>query len=154
MARKFQNFKQGIYSPKHKEKLLNKQKIVIYRSKLELDVMRICDDNPYIEEWSSEAVIIPYYNTLKQKNSRYFVDLYVKFKDGKKYLFEIKPEKQMKCVTEGIKQTKNQKMSTKLYTAEMTQMNKDKWLAALAWAKQHGMTFYIITERTIQILKS
>lgn len=151
---KYRRFKQGVFSPRNKQKFLNPENLAVYRSKLELRFMQICDTNSNILEWSSERVIIPYFNSLKQTTSRYFIDFYIKTADGRKFLVEVKPERQMKTAINGTKKTlnKNVKRSTILYESAMAQMNKDKWYAAKKWAEDHGMSFIIVTEKTLENL--
>jgi hypothetical protein len=59
--------------------------------------MKMCDKNPLVLEWSSECVIIPYENPIKEKVCRYFIDAYIQLNTPtgpKKFLVEIKPERQ------------------------------------------------------------
>lgn len=156
MKSKFQRFKQGVFSPKNRGKFLNAEGLAVYRSKLEMQFMQICDSNPNIVEWSSEKVIIPYFNSVKQGNARYFIDFYIKTSDGRKFLIEVKPDRQMKSAINGVKNTlrKGVKRSTLLYESAMAQMNRDKWEAAKEWAKKKGMNFIVVTEKTLQYLQS
>ena len=156
MKSKYHKYKQGVFSPQNMKKFLNPEGMAVYRSKLEMQFMQICDSNPAIIEWSSERVIIPYFNSVKQSTSRYFVDFYIKTSDGRRMIIEVKPERQMKTALNGVKNTlrKNVKRSTLLYESAMAQMNKDKWDAAKKWANSKGMEFFVVTEKTIQYLQS
>ena len=88
-------YRQGIFTPKNKEKF--KGEYAIYRSGLELKFMRFCDENTNVLLWSSEQVIVPYISPLDGRAHKYYVDNFVIIKEGdqiKKYLIEIKPSKQ------------------------------------------------------------
>jgi hypothetical protein len=147
MKKKFKEYKQGIYKPINPDKCLNKSDI-IYRSHLEFRLMRMCDKNPIVLEWSSEKVIIPYNNPIKGSISRYYVDAYIKLNTPngpKKYLIEIKPERQTKPPVP----SKRKKTSTVLYENATYAVNSSKWESAKQFAKNKGMEFMIITEKDL-----
>ena len=76
---------------------------------------------------------------------RYFMDLYVKFNDGKSYLIEIKPKKQTKPPKEPIRKSKKYIKEVMSYVK-----NQSKWEAAESYANQRNMKFQIWTEDTIK----
>lgn len=137
-------FHQGIYRPS--DKCLNGE--CVFRSGLELKFMRWCDSNPNVIEWGSECITIPYYDPVKKKNRKYFVDNYVKIREGdviRKYLVEIKPHKQtIKPVSTRGKSKKNL-----LYESLQWETNSQKWESARKFAKKNGMEFIIITEKEL-----
>jgi len=120
-----------------------------YLSSWELYVFKWFDENPNVIEWGAETVIVPYFSKADNKNRRYMVDLYVKYKDrqGKivKELVEIKPYAQ----TQPPKVTKLKKQSTIINEAYTFQVNTDKWLAATKYAKERKMKFRLLTEKDI-----
>jgi hypothetical protein len=139
-------FRQGFFKPKNPEKCLNKE--CVYRSGLELSFFQFCDNNPNVIQWGSENVVVEYFDSLQKKNRKYYVDNYVKIKEGnivKKYLVEIKPFKQ----TQPPKEGKRRKKSSLLYEHVQWRNNCDKWAFAKAFAKKHGMEFLILTEKEI-----
>ena len=75
-------FYQGFYQPKNINKYIGKKDNIIYRSGLELKFYRFCDNNPNVIEWGSEEIIIPYFDSVQKKNRKYFIDAYVKIKEG------------------------------------------------------------------------
>jgi hypothetical protein len=97
LKRKNKNFVQGIFNAQNVQKYKGKFPI-IYRSSLELKVMRWFDSNPNIVTWGSESVIIPYISPLDERLHRYFVDFVAVLKEAngnfKKFIIEIKPYKQ------------------------------------------------------------
>jgi hypothetical protein len=146
--KKDSRFKQGFYAPKNPSKYIGKLDNIIYRSGLELKLFRWADNNVNVLEWNSEEFAIPYFDSLQRKNRKYFIDSYVKIKEGdkiKKYLIEVKPWKQ----TQEPKATKNKKKSNLLYEQVAWKNNCDKWAFAKEFAKKHGMDFIIITEKEL-----
>lgn len=153
MKKKFDEFKQGLFTPLNKKKCLNKGEIV-FRSSLELKMMRILDNNPLVLEWNSEGTIVPYIKPGPvPKPARYFVDFYFKIKIGeteKKFLVEVKPYRQSKRP----EKHGNKKASTILYENLQFLINTKKWEAAEKYAKDKGMQFLVITEKNIDQLTS
>lgn len=135
----------GRYKPKNIKKYVGNHSAIKYRSLWERQVMRWLDDNPKVLLWNSEEVIIPYRCKTDNKMHRYFMDLYVKFDDGKSYLIEIKPKKQ----TQPPKQP--QRKSKKYLKEVMSYIkNQSKWEQAEKYAELRGMSFQIWTEDTIK----
>ena len=78
---------------------------------------------------------------------RYFMDVKVKFKNGKTVLIEIKPEIQ----TQPPKQPKRK--SKKYLKEVMTYVkNTSKWEQAEIYCQQRGWEFKIFTEKTLKSL--
>ena len=82
--KKDSRFKQGFYAPKNPSKYIGKLDNIIYRSGLELKLFRWADNNVNVLEWNSEEFAIPYFDSLQRKNRKYFIDAYVKIKEGDK----------------------------------------------------------------------
>lgn len=122
---------------------------IMARSTWELKFMRWCDQNPSVEAWASEAVIVPYISPLDMKTHKYYIDNVVVFKksDGtkEKYLIEIKPKRQ----TEAPVPSKKKKASSVIYENATWQINQAKWAAARAYCKQIGWKFMILTEEEL-----
>lgn len=110
--------------------------------------MKFCDMAENILEWSSEEVVIKYFNSIDKKIHRYFVDFWVKIQekngDVKCKLIEIKPFKQ-------TKKPKQPKRQTKTYLREVKTwvINNNKWEAANAYCKSKNWEFLILTEKEI-----
>lgn len=116
---------------------------VVYRSKWELYCFQWCDNTADIVEWSSEEVIIPYYYDVDKKYHRYFMDLKIKFKNGKILLVEIKPEKETQV-------PKRPDKSKRYITESLTYIkNQCKWKAAETFAKDRGWAFEVWTEKNL-----
>lgn len=151
--RTFKEFKQGFYKPVNKSKCLNKT-LPEYRSSLEMKFMRVLDTNENVVKWSSEMVIIPYFKESEQRWARYFVDFFFEIKTdkgNKKYLIEIKPEKE--CSPPVIKNNSKKKPATILYEKVTWLNNKNKWDAAKKWCEQKGdIEFLIVNEGNIDAI--
>lgn len=103
--------------------------------------MGFFDRHASIIEWSSEENIIPYYSPIDKKSHRYFVDFYVKTKDGSQFLIEVKPKGQTKPPKQPKRQTK------KFVTESVTFMtNQLKWAAAEKFCAEKGYSFVLLTE--------
>lgn len=148
IGRRHPNYSQGEFKPKNINKYRGSFPIV-YRSGLELKVMRWFDNNSNVISWGSESVIIPYFSPIDEKTHRYFVDFIVNLKtkegDTKKLLIEVKPFKQtIKPVLSIYK-----KPTTLMYENKQYILNQVKWEAAKEWAKKKGYEFLVLTEKDI-----
>jgi hypothetical protein len=137
----------GKYKVKNPSKYEGDYTNVIYRSLWERQFFRWCESNDNVIKWSSESVVIPYICRTDNKPHRYFMDVKVKFKDGKTYLIEIKPEIQ----TQPPKQ--RSRKSQKYLKEVMTFVkNESKWHAAEKYCDDRGWYFKIFTEKTLKSL--
>jgi hypothetical protein len=82
------------------------------------------------------------------KMHRYFVDFVVLMKTdngNKKFLIEVKPDKQTRPPTTGRKNKKNL-----LYEQINWAVNSSKWNACKEWCNSHGFEFVILTEKDLK----
>lgn len=133
----------GFYKVKNPKKYKGDPNEVVYRSHWEKYVMLWCDSKSQVVQWCSEEVVIPYFFELDQKTHRYFIDFYIKFKDGKVLLVEVKPEAQTK-VPSGPKKTKKYLNESIAFVK-----NQAKWQAAEKVAADQGWKFVIWTEKEL-----
>lgn len=135
-------FSKGAYKVNNPEKYVG-NKGPIYRSSWEYTFMSFCDNNPSIQQWSSEPVKIPYRDPLTGKQTIYVPDFLIIYidKNMKKHaeLVEIKP----------AKQTLKERVGKNPYDQAQFVKNMAKWEAASAWCKQNGIKFRIINEDDI-----
>jgi len=135
-------FSQGLFKLKNPEKYMG-NKTPIYRSGWEFTVMTFCDNNPAIQQWSSEPLKIPYRDPLTGKNTVYVPDFLVSYLDKfqKKHveLWEIKP----------AKHTLKERVGKNPYDQAQYVKNQAKWASASAWCQQQGIKFRIINENDI-----
>lgn len=136
------------YKGKYKVKNVSKYKgdhtNVIYRSMWERHVFKWCDENTSVVNWSSEEIVIPYLYEVDKKYHRYFADLKITLENGKTYLIEIKPAKELSPPT-GDRRTKR-------YISEGLTFvkNQNKWKAANEYALDRGWEFVIWTEKELE----
>jgi 1,4-alpha-glucan branching enzyme len=135
-------FKQGYFHPRNIHKLIGHD-VPAYRSGIELEFMKWCDNNEKVIKWGSECVQVPYRDTAQRKNRLYFVDNYVEILEGdtiKKYLIELKDIKETRKPD-----PRSKKKKTALLTEQFKwQNNTDKWKFAIKYAKDRNMEFLLL----------
>lgn len=136
----------GIYRPKHPEMYKGDPKGIVYRSSWERSVFFWLDGNPKVEQWASEEFFIPYVNELDMSVHRYFPDVWIKMKDGKVILVEIKPKKETIPPSGGKGKPKKRLMEESLTYS----VNHAKWKAADKFCKDRGWMFSVWTEDTLR----
>ena len=114
-----------------------------YRSSWEFAVMSMCDNNPSIVQWASEAIHVNYRNPFTGKNTIYVPDFFVMFVDagGQTHgeVWEIKPSKETSLEEAG--------RSPRAQAAAI--LNMAKWEAARAYCAAQNLKFRIITEHDL-----
>lgn len=137
-------FYRGKFTPKHPQKYAGNVENIIYRSSWEQKVMRFLDNSENVITWSSEELVIPYYDPTSNKMRRYFPDFVVKVRrsDGTSatFILEVKPKSQT-SLRAPKRQTKKFLEEAKTYA-----INQAKWKAADEFCQDHGWQFKVITE--------
>lgn len=135
-------FSKDIYKIRNPEKYVG-TRLPIYRSSWEMTFMMFCDNNPSIQQWSSEPVRIPYRDPLTGKQTVYVPDFLISYVDRnmKKHveLVEIKPANQML----------KERVGKNPYNQAQFIKNQAKWASAQAWCKQQNIKFRVINEHDI-----
>jgi len=140
-------FYKGKYKVKNKKKYEGDHTNVVYRSSWERAAFKWLDNHKDVVGWSSEQMIVPYRCKTDNRVHRYFPDLFIRMKDGRTYLIEIKPDKQTRPPKKRSRKTK------KYLTEVMTYAkNQSKWEAAQAYANKRGLIFQVWTETTLRSL--
>lgn len=138
----------GYFKPRNPNKYKGDPTNIIYRSGLELRLMKFLDEQDNIVKWGSEELAIPYKSPIDGRYHRYFPDFYVKKKitDGtiREQLIEVKPSEQ-------CKPPRKQNKVTRRYLTEVKNwgINSAKWKAAEEYCKDRRWTFIIITEKDL-----
>lgn len=134
--------KAGRFIPKHPEKYLGNPEKIIFRSSWELRLFQWLDTTPAVMQWASEEFSIPYLSPFDNKVHQYYPDALVIYKDKfgnlKKEIIEIKPYK------ETVLTPKSTDRDKAAYI-----VNQAKWKAAAHFAAQQGLSFRVITEKTM-----
>ena len=136
----------GKFIPNNTQKYVGDHRNIIYRSLWELKFMKWCDRNVNILEWGSEEFFIPYVSPLDNKPHRYYPDFYMKLKDGKRYVIEVKPKRQCVPPIKGKKQKKTFIREVAEYAK-----NQAKWKAAKSFCEVRQLTFKVVTEKELGI---
>lgn len=141
------------WTPSHPEKYVGDVSTITSRSSWETKFMNYCDLNPDVLQWSSEEVVIPYFDPVQGKQRRYFVDFWIEVLDRRtgntnKVLIEIKPDKFTRAPEQPKKKTKR-------FIEESLQFatNTAKWQAAREVCERSGVHFRILTEYDLGIEK-
>ena len=140
----------GKYKPTRPYKYKGDPTNIIYRSLWEKKFMNYCDSSMNILEWGSEEIYMWYRSPIDNRPHRYFPDFYIKVREEtgkiKKYIIEVKPQRQTKPPAKPKRQTKG-------YLREAFEFakNKAKWNAAKDWCDDQGYEFKIFTEKELGI---
>jgi len=138
-------YSQGEFIPKNPQKIVGNA-TVQYRSSWELRVMMLLDQHPYVINWASESIAIPYKSPLDGRMHQYIPDFLVVYKDKngaqRAELIEVKPAKE--ALAENAR-SKRDKAALLVNTA--------KWAAAMTWCKKNGINFRLLTEDQIFVTK-
>jgi len=140
--------KKNQFIPKCAEKYKGRYPIT-WRSTWERSFMQWLDLNPGVVEWSSESVIIYYWDPVRGRKRRYYPDFMAKIlnKDDEivKYIIEVKPKHETKPpINTGKKSTKTLQYQKITYAT-----NQAKWKSAEIYCKKMGMYFKVLTELSL-----
>ena len=107
------------------------------------------DANSSVIKWSSENIVVNYYDPVQMKNRMYLPDFYVEFINKndkvKRYIVEIKPQHETQLPVKSKKKSKK----TMMYQEATYLTNQAKWKAARQYCDKLGYDFRIITERQL-----
>lgn len=138
----------GKYTIENPDKYVGDKSNIIWRSTWERTAFKWCDRNDNIIKWNSEEIVVKYTSPVDNKLHRYYVDLFVEFKNGKRLLIEIKPSSQ---VFQPV-MTKGKHQKTILYEHQTFVVNSAKWNSAREYAKTINAEFVIFDETVIRQL--
>lgn len=141
--------RRGFFVPNNPAKYEGDVTNIVYRSKIELRLMKYLDSHPSVLKWSSEETIIPYVSPLDKKFHRYFVDFKVKRKmtDGsvKTCLIETK------WSTATVPPKVPKKKGRRFYAEQKAWLvNQAKWEAAKILCEKKGWDWIIMTEKQLE----
>lgn len=136
---------QGKYKPKNPAKYRGDPREIVYRSMWEKLCFMWADTSESVASWSSEEVVVPYFYEADRTYHRYFVDMLIKFTDGKTLLVEIKPFKETQVPVYPGKKTPRYVTESLTYVK-----NQNKWKAATKYAEERGWEFVVWTENELR----
>lgn len=118
---------------------------IIFRSSYERRMCYYCDLSPEVVSWSSEPIGIRYTSLVDNRQHTYWVDFWLKTKDNKEFLVEVKPNCKLQKPKARKKVTNESIIG---YNKKLTEylVNYSKFKAAYEFAKQTGMEFIIADE--------
>ena len=131
----------------HPEKYVGDKSKIVFRSLWERNAFRWCDENPDVVEWASEEIQIPYENPVSGKRARYYPDLFIKLKDGRMLVVEIKPHKETHAP-----ETPNRKTKHYVQAVALWAVNSEKWKAAQQICEKNQIQFQVWTENELEKL--
>lgn len=111
---------------------------VMYKSSLERKAIQYFDYNKYVKSWSCEPFHIKYIKPTDGLEHRYFIDFFVEFTTGDKFLVEVK--------SKGETFQPNPKNKGYQQALVTFAINQAKWKAAKEFAALNKMKFIILTE--------
>lgn len=139
-------YSQGVYGVKNRQKYIGDPNEVFYLSSWEYSFFLKLDENPSVKRWCANTLKIPYIFEVDGHRHDYYLDAYVEMVTGEKFLFEIKPDKELSHPIPPKR--RNQKALSNYNNRVLTfHKNRNKWLFAANFARQNGYMFVIITER-------
>jgi TnsA endonuclease N terminal len=101
-----------------------------FRSGWEEKVMVHLDSQPDVETWTYEQTVIEYISNIRTKKIRkYYPDFYVRYRDGREEVVEVKPKRKLDQLTV-----------------------KKKAEAATSWCAARGMSYRILTEIELKVM--
>lgn len=142
---------QGLFKPQNPQKYAGDPNNIVFRSSYERKLFQWCDQTSSVIKWASEEFFIPYFDPTTNKTRRYFPDVLFEVVDRegkiKKYLGEIKPERQTRPPNPSPKK----KTKTWLNENVTYQKNVAKWEAAKKFCELNGLEFVMLTEKQLGI---
>jgi hypothetical protein len=142
MANRGRTTMKGRFIPKNPQKYLGNPEKIIFRSSWEVKLFQWLDTTPAVKQWASEEFSIPYVHPIEKRVANYYPDALVIYQDKqgnlKKEIIEIKPYKETVLTPKASDQDK--------YALAV---NQAKWKAAADFAAQQGLSFRVITEKTM-----
>lgn len=114
-----------------------------YKSSLERKAFAYADINPKVKYFSIEPFAIKYIKPTDNKVHRYYIDLFIEFVNGSKFMVEVK------SFAETQMPRGNAKSGAHLKQLETFLINQAKWRAATKFASQKGIKFIILTENEL-----
>ena len=148
---KYSKARKGRFSPKNPGKWITPKRI-IYRSSIEQRFFSTFDLSKSVIRIASEKVVVPYFDKVKNKQRRYYVDLIIQFVDKNNEVHTKLIE--IKSSSESHEPKKPKRITESYKSAVATWItNSCKWNAATKYAEDRGWSFSVITEQDLPKVK-
>lgn len=155
----YKNVKQGWYKLKNPERFIPPRDrhmqsfnestgCIQHKSGMELKAFRLVDRSPGVFLFSVEPFPIRYVKPTDGREHRYYVDLYIEFVDGRRFIVEVKPLSQITPPKEPRNLTRKS-MARHKKAMETYAINFAKWRAAREFARANGLVFDFLTEKDL-----
>lgn len=145
--------RQGYFDISESKKYNGRIKKVIYRSSWEKMFCMWCERNTNVVNWCSESVAIKYHCPLTNTVKNYYPDFWVKMKDGKVWLVEVKPFKEYGEIPSLPKRKTKKAMKSYTYLHNAVKVNFSKFKSAKAYCNTRGWSFLVADEKWFGINK-
>ena len=130
-------------------KIIDDEINVNYRSGLELKCLRYCDMNIHVKKFSLEPFAVKYLSPKDGKTHRYFIDFFIEFSNGQKFLVEVKSSGETREPKKPGKKTEKALLNYQK-ALQTFAINTAKWNAAKKFAQQNNFIFIVLTERELK----
>lgn len=134
------------FIPKNPEKYIGDANSIFARSSWEVSVMKYFDSKESVIKWGSEEITVPYLSPIDNKVHQYYPDFIVVYKNKSgeliKEIVEVKPLHES-----------DPKFAKSDRSKDALLVNEAKWKAASIFCEQNGMTFRVLTEKSIFLQK-
>ena len=142
--------RRGLFTPKNPEKYEGDLTNIVYRSGIELRLMKYLDDQPSVLKWSSEETVIPYISPIDKRMHRYYVDFKVTTKTRDGNLVTRLVEVKWSTATRPPVPPKNKKRSRRYFEEQKAWIvNQAKWETAKIFCEKRGWDWQILTEKQL-----
>lgn len=162
MQKKAYNSHKGWYKVLNQQKLIkpldeymqstkqkNNEFYIQFKSSLERVAFCYADLNPKVKRFAIEPFNIQYVKPTDGQIHRYFIDMFIEFETGDKFIVEIKSYNEtVEPVPPKVKSPKailNYKERLETYI-----INQAKWKAAREFAVSKGLKFIVLTEKQLK----
>lgn len=142
-------YEQGKFKVKYPKKYSGDPSNINFRSSWEFSFMMKLDHDPNVIMWESEPLAIKYLSPIDNRIHRYFPDFIVKYKNGKTFIYEIKPLIQSQKPKATTKKSKKRLLNE----AITYEVNQAKWKACVEYCRKHGIEFKVLTEKELKIVR-
>lgn len=135
---------------KNRDRYRGQNKIIEFKSSMELSFVRYLDAHPHIHWWNYEETIIPYKNPIDHRMHKYFPDFRMNYTTARgtvqEAIVEIKPLYEL--AEKPALSEKNPMKVNEAIVAEHA-INRAKWSACRTYCERNNIKFIFLTEKEL-----